>query len=150
MKSTPEEDRLAKRLAVVERDNAREGPPPEPDLEGCGASGCVVRTPTGMATVGRCRCDEAALRRMVSWQAREIARLRAAEEEARMLYDAAIESSANLREVISDRNATIARLRTVVTGLGGHPSCANRDEHQCEKRADCVRRPGHPGLCTVV
>ena len=82
MKSTPEEDRLAKRLAVVERDNARlrEGPPADARLVGCADHGCVVSPPKGMGTNGGCRCPEAVLRRMVQWQAREIARLRAIHE----------------------------------------------------------------------
>lgn len=79
MKATREEDRLAKWLAVVERENQllRAGPAPDAGVVGCGNSGCVVAPPQGMAPVGRCRCDEQVLRQMVSWQEREIARLRA-------------------------------------------------------------------------
>lgn len=79
MRGTKEEDRLAKRLAVVERDNARlrEGPPADVGLVGCADHGCVVCPPDGMGTNGGCRCPDVVLRRMIRWQAREIAKLRA-------------------------------------------------------------------------
>jgi hypothetical protein len=78
VRATPEEDRLAKRLAVVERDCARlrEGPPPDAGLAGCGDHSCVVSSARGVGTNGGCRCSADALRRMLLWQAREIARLR--------------------------------------------------------------------------
>lgn len=90
MKSTPEEDRLAKRLAIVERDNARlrEGPSVDVGLFGCDDHGCLVRPAQGMGTNGGCRCPEAVLRRMIQWQAREIAKLRAKIEEGRAAISA--------------------------------------------------------------
>lgn len=83
MKPTREEERLAKRIAVVERENQlmRQGPMPDAGLPGCGDHSCLVNPPKGMGTNGGCRCDEQALRRMVSWQKREIAKLRAEIEE---------------------------------------------------------------------
>jgi len=55
---------LHKQLSEIRKD------PGGLPVMGCGDHSCIVKTPTGMATNGGCRCEERELRRAVMWYKR--------------------------------------------------------------------------------
>lgn len=68
----PEVERLEHQVDVLRRQLAEtRRDPGDLPVSGCGDNSCEVRTPTGMATNGGCRCDE----REVRWALRHYKRL---------------------------------------------------------------------------
>src|SRR5688572_15672694 len=67
-------DELEREIASLRRqlDDLRRDPGDLP-VSGCGNNPCDVQSPTGMATQGRCRCDESTLRRALRYWRRRAA-----------------------------------------------------------------------------